>query len=229
MAMDDTSARGEGAAKRGDQAQRIAETLRGEIVSGDFPQGTELRQETLAKRFEVSRMPVRDALRRLDAEGLVELRPNRSATVTLLSLADLTEIYEMRIAAEALALRFALPEISNAQIDRAAEIHRQMIAAPLTEFGRLNALFHETLYTPCAMPRLIKHIETLGIAADRYLRTTVAELNYADKSNREHGDLLEACRARDEEAAMRCITSHIREAGEALAGHLRARAHDKFD
>jgi len=208
--------------RRGRQAQEIAQALRSEIISGALPQGSELRQQFLAERFRVSRMPIREALRRLEAEGLILFTPNKSARVAPLSIADLQEIYEMRIAAETLALRRSLPELSNAQIDRAAEIQVRLETAPVSEFGALNDAFHGTLYRPCGMPRLLAHIEVLSNAADRYLRVIVASLDYAGKSHREHHKLLEACRKRDEVAALTCLARHIQQAGEALASLMRA-------
>jgi len=202
--------------RRGLQPLEIARALRDEIISGALPQGSELRQQQLAERFRVSRMPVREALHRLEAEGLILFNPNKSAKVAPLSAADLQEIYEMRIAAETLALRRALPELSNAQIDRAAGIQERLEAAPVSEFGALNDAFHRTLYRPCGMPRLLAHIEVLSSAADRYLRVIVASLDYAPKSHWEHHELLESCRKRDETATLSCLTRHIEEAGQAL-------------
>lgn len=204
-------------ARRGDQAVEIVDALRADIISGALPAGSELRQQQLAARFGVSRMPVREALRCLEAEGLVVLAPNKGATVAPLSIADLREVYEMRIAAETLALRLALPELSNAQIERAAAIQSTMESAPVADFGTLNAGFHTALYQPCSRPRLLSHIGVLSNAADRYLRVTVASLDYAEKSHREHHRLLEACLRRDEADAVSCLTGHIGEAGAALA------------
>ncbi len=203
-------------ARRGQQVIDIVEALREEIIAGKLPPESRLGQEQLATRFNVSRMPVREALRRLEADGLVIFEPNKSVRVAPLGVADLQEIYEMRVAAETLALRLALPELTNAQIEHAAEIQAKMERAPVGAFGELNALFHMALYQPCARPRLLAHIDMLANAADRYLRITIASLDYADKSHREHHALLRACNKRDEAAAVDCLTRHIAEAGETL-------------
>jgi DNA-binding GntR family transcriptional regulator len=208
-------------AARGDQALRIAAALRDDIISGALPENTELRQEHLARRFGVSRMPVRAALRRLEAEGLILFRPNRSALVVPLSVADLREIYEMRIAAETLALRLALPQLTNVQLTEALDIQRRLEVVDVANFGALNNAFHMTLYRPSSRPRLLAHIETLGTAADRYLRITVASLDYAAKSHSEHHELLEACGRRDETAALACLARHIETAGAALLARMR--------
>lgn len=202
--------------RHGEQALEILEILREDIVDGRLTAGSLLRQQQLAERFGVSRMPVREALFRLEAEGFISFTPNKGATVAPVSGEDLREIYEMRIAAETLALTTALPELTNSQIERAAELQAELEAAPVARFGELNAAFHNTLYAPCARPRLLAHVENLSKAADRYLRVTVGALDYSEKSHREHRELLEACRRRDEAAATDCLTRHIGEAGEAL-------------
>ncbi|MGI9371408.1 MAG: GntR family transcriptional regulator, partial [Hyphomicrobiales bacterium] len=176
--------------RRGIQVAHIVDVVRKDIVTGALQGGHKLGQENLAKRFSVSRMPVREALRQLEAEGLVRFHPNKSAVVVPASIADLREISQMRIAAETLALRHALPELTNSQISRAQDIQNQLEAAPINEFGVLNTQFHAGLYAPCAMPRLIAHIDVLGVAADRYLRMTIGALEYAEKSHAEHRELL---------------------------------------
>ena len=208
--------------------EEIVEALRTDIIEGRFRPDAKLRQELLAERFGVSRMPVREALGRLEAEGLVVSRPNRSVRVAPLNVADMIEIFEMRVAAETLALRLAIPHLSNAQIEKASEIQQSLETAPIEKFGLLNSQFHRMLYEPCAKPRLLSHIETLATAADRYLRITIAAIDYADKSHREHHALLEACHARDEAAAINCLASHIGDAADVLSIKMR-RAEDPND
>ncbi|TQV82303.1 GntR family transcriptional regulator [Denitrobaculum tricleocarpae] len=202
--------------RHGEQATEVLEVLREDIVSGRLQAGSVLRQQLLAERFGVSRMPIREALYRLEAEGFISFTPNKGAMVAPVSAADLQEIYEMRVAAETLALRLALPELTNAQIGRAEDLQEKMESAPVADFGRLNAAFHTTLYQPCARPRLLAHIENLSNAADRYLRMTVSTLDYAKVSHGEHRALLDACWRRDEMAAIESLTRHIEDAGRKL-------------
>ena len=207
--------------KAGDQVAALVETLRAQIVSGELRPGEPLRQELLADRFATSRMPVREALRVLESEGLVVLVPHKGAAVAPLDPAELEEVYEMRVAAETLALRRAIPELSNAQIDRAERIQDRAEASGMRDFGALNKAFHTTLYAPCGRPRLLAHIAALGDVADRYLTFTAGSLDYRDRSHREHRALLAACRQRDEAAAVDMLTRHISEAGETLLRYLR--------
>lgn len=224
MTLEEPAAAGRAAGLRaGDQVAALVRQLRGEIVTGVLHPGEALRQEMLADRFATSRMPIREALRVLESEGLVVLVPHKGATVAPLDPAELEEVYEMRVAAETLALRRAIPELSNAQIDRAERIQDRAEASDLGEFGALNKAFHMTLYAPCGRPRLLAHIAGLGDVAERYLRFTAGSLDYTERSHREHRALLAACRRRDEEAAAGLLTRHIAEAGEILSSYLRAR------
>lgn len=204
-----------------DQVTALTDELRAQIITGDLRPGQPLRQELLADRFATSRMPIREALRVLEAEGLVVLVPHKGATVAPLDPDELEEVYEMRVVAETLALRRAIPELSNAQIDRAERIQDRAEAGGLRGFGSLNKAFHTTLYAPCGRPRLLAHIAGLVDVANRYLTFTAGSLDYRDRSHREHRDLLAACRRRDEAAASDLLARHITEAGETLLRYLR--------
>jgi len=207
--------------KRGDRALGLVQRIRQAIIAGDLPPGSALRQEELAATFASSRMPVREALRTLDAEGLVRLIPNRGAIVAPIDADELRENFEMREVSEVLAIRLALPHLSNAQIDRAARIQERIDHCDLAEFGPLNKAFHLTLYEPANRPRLIAHIGGLHDIADRYLRFTLAKLDYADRSAEQHAALLDACYRRDEAAAMALTAQHIVDAGQTLETYLR--------
>ena len=190
--------------------------MREAILSGRLQAGAALRQEHIAKRFSASRMPVRDALRSLASEGFVIDTPNKGAVVAPFDAGELLEIYEMRVAAETLALRLAIPELTDTQIAQAEALQAQAEGAPSEEFGKLNKAFHDTLYQPCARPRLLAHIASLNDLADRYLRVTVSRLDYAGRSHREHRALLAACRKRNRARAGEILADHIEQAGAAL-------------
>lgn len=208
---------------RGDQARHVAETLRAEIVEGRVAPGARLGQDDLARRFGVSRMPVREALRILQAEGLVEAPPNRSAIVSSIDAADMTDIFDMRVALESLAIRLAIPNLSNAQIDAAAELQMVVETAAQRDYGALNAQFHRALYDPCARPRLLGEIERLAGHADRYLRLALnAPLQRAD-SDAEHRAILAACYARDAAGAAEILERHIAQARDNLRSLMGAR------
>ena len=201
----------------GNSVAGIAAQLRAEIVSGALPPEQALRQEELAERFGVSRMPVREAIKALAGLGLVVLENNRRAKVAPMNRTDFLEIYDMRIAVEPLAMVSAIPHLTNLQIDAAAEVQGQIENTPPEEFGPLNTRFHMTLYTPCARPRLLALIDTLYAAADRYMFMCDADAALHAKSNAEHHELLAACRARDSDAATACLRRHIADARDTFA------------
>jgi len=219
--MKDSGHVGAKPSRSGAQAAEIAKLLRSDIISGTFGPGETLRQEHLAKRFHSSRMPVRDALRILEQEGLVDMQPNRGAQVARLDAEDFREIYEMRAVAEVLALKHAIPELTESRIEEAARLQEQSERSDVEHFGRLNKQFHETLYAPCGRPRLLAHIAALNELADRYLRIAAIELDYVQRSNAEHQALLAASRARDTNAACSLLDRHITAAGEQLFPKLR--------
>lgn len=208
--------------RQGDQALTIADTLRKEIINGTLLPGQTVRQQALAARFSVSRMPVREALHRLESEGLVTLAPNKGALVAPLTIEDLQEVYEMRIAAECLAMRTAMPHLTNAHIAEAEAIQATIRGADFQAYGGLNARFHHVLYAPCDRPRLLAHVKLVNQLAERYLCMIIDKLNYKARADAEHDALLAACLKRDTPEAERILEAHIRCAGETLVAHMQA-------
>lgn len=202
--------------REGDTADNIAVALRDEIIRGQLKPDAVLYQEELAARFNASRMPVRDSLKILEREGLVLLRANKSATVAPLDPDSFTEINEMRGVAEPLALKLAIPELTNRQIEQAAALQEQAERAALSEFARLNKAFHLTLMQPCNRPRLLAHIASLSDLSERYFHVAAVELNYATRSHAEHRALIDCCLARDTDTACTLLAEHIHTASQAM-------------
>jgi DNA-binding GntR family transcriptional regulator len=209
-----------GRERRGTEVTRIAAAIRKEILSGELLPGAPLRQESLAETHAASRMPVRDALRVLEGEGFVDMIPNRGARVASLDPKDYMEICELRAVLEPLAIRRAVPELSDSWIDRVEAIQAEAETAGVDRFGALNAAFHATLYEPAGRPRLLAQIRMLHDLADRYLRIAVVELDYLTRSHAEHRAILAACRVRDAERAAGLVADHITQAGEELLKRL---------
>ncbi len=195
----------------------LVEDIRADIVTGAMAPGDTLVQEDLADRFGVSRMPVRDAIKHLQMLGFVTVEANKRARVAALSRADFLEIYDMRESAESLAVRSAIPHLSNAHIEAAESIQDRIEDVEPKNYGMLNMAFHMTLYRPSGRPRLLTHVEMLFNAADRYVSMVSAGSRLKTKANAEHRILLEHCRSRDTKAAEACVTTHIADAREALA------------
>lgn len=193
-------------------ADQVAGVLREAISNGTLAPGSVLRQDELAARFGFSRMPVRDALRQLDAEGLVTVHPTKGAFVARMDAAEIGEIFAIRDLLECEALRLSCPHLQDAKLSEAAVLTERMDAEPdVGRWGALNRAFHMALYSGCDNSRLLGMIDAQHGASDRYVRVLLADLAHQQRSQREHGELLAACQRRDADAAVAVLHEHLRE------------------
>lgn len=198
-------------------SERVAGILREAIAKGSLKAGTVLRQDELAARFGFSRMPIRDALRQLEAEGIVSIHPTRGAFVAEMDGAEISEIYAVRELLEVEALRRSCPKLTEAQLSAAGAILDKIDVEPdIGRWGTLNRLFHLGLYGACGNTRLLGLIEAQHNAADRYVRVLLSNLDYRSRSQSEHRKLLAACRKRDVARAVMWLVKHLREGSETL-------------
>ena len=194
------------------------------MLLGRYPLGSRLDQNALAQELGVSTIPVREALRRLEAEGLVSISPRRGAFVATLSPNELREIYQIREVLDELAIKNAVPRLSDDALHRLGRVVEALDEA--TQAGdvdallRLNRQFHGTIYAAAAMPRLLALISNL---ADRYaVYNRVYVPRHAEQSRREHLEIYAACRSRDVRLAARLTRQHIRRACRQLLKDLEA-------
>jgi DNA-binding GntR family transcriptional regulator len=197
----------------------VLDTVRAEILSGRLEAGATLRQEELAERFDVSRMPVREALKRLEGEGLVEVLPSRRVRVAALSRAEIEDVYDMRAALEPLAVRIAVPRLTRAGLrDAAHALEAADDELDAATFGARNAAFHLALMVPCERPRLLAAVGSLLDVSDRYQRVALHDPDHNARVRDEHHRLLDAAAAGDGDRAARLIEDHVRSAGARLLG-----------
>jgi DNA-binding GntR family transcriptional regulator len=190
----------------------ILSALRAAITTGTLAPGAVLRQADLALEFGVSRIPVRDALQVLQAEGLVRIEPNRGAFVCTYSSAELTEIYDLRVMLETSALHHAIPAHTERSLRRLAAIQRELDDEDLpAEWLRLDRAFHEELYGPCARPRTLELIAGLRGAVERFSLAHLGPDTRRPEWNDEHQQLMAAVRAHDSDLAATILTAHLRE------------------
>jgi DNA-binding GntR family transcriptional regulator len=202
-------------------AGQIARALAARIVSGALRPGERLLQDQIALAFRASHVPVREAFRRLNAQGLVVIEPRRGVRVASLDAADVMEVAEMRATLEALALRHALPKLLPADIARArAALESCVGQTEVAEWEAANRRFHEAVTSPCGLPRLIASIADLHKASARHLFATWQTLGWQPRSDDEHRAILKAIEERDGEIACALLASHVLEAGRALAAAL---------
>jgi DNA-binding GntR family transcriptional regulator len=201
--------------------EMVAAVLREAILAGALAPRQPVRQDGVAARLGISKIPVREALRRLEAEGLVVFHPNRGVTVAPLSASESREIVEMRVALETLALRHAVPALGARDLRRAealaAELEHEDDAA---RRSALNWDFHACLYGPADRPLLLDAVRGLHLRFDRYMRLVLSTLHHHPQSQREHRELLAACAARDVSAAVTILTAHVETAGTRVSDHL---------
>lgn len=143
-------------------ASRISRTLAERIIAGTIAAGAKLRQDHIAEEFSASHVPVREAFRRLESQGLVVSEPRRGVRVAGFSLDEVKEVAEMRAALEVLALRHAAPHLTKAILDAAEAATRAGDkAGDVQAWEEANRAFHKLILRPCGMPRLLNSIDDL--------------------------------------------------------------------
>jgi DNA-binding GntR family transcriptional regulator len=203
----------------------ILEQLRNDIVSGRLAPGEPLRQDEIARFFNVSHVPIRETLLKLEAERLVEIRPRRGAIVANLSAAEFEELNEMRNALECCALRLAIPKTVDADLRKASQVLDLVDLLP-ERWAELNTEFHTVLYRPSERPRLLAEILSLQRNVERYVHQEVAVTNNFAASQREHRKLLSLIKNGRADEACSLLTHHILDPGLVLVSKLRRSGHD---
>lgn len=188
----------------------VEATLREGILSGALPAGMPLRQEDLARLFGLSRMPVREALRQLEAQALIDFAPHKGAIVTDISLDDAVDTYVIRRALETAALRLSIPALTTADLELASDLISDMDAEtdPL-RLAALNRRFHMTLYSAAGRPKLIQLVETQLVSFDRYLRFHLSAYGREHMAQADHRALVAAAESRDVATAVRVLEDHL--------------------
>jgi DNA-binding GntR family transcriptional regulator len=202
--------------------EMVADVLRDAILQGTLEGGRALKQDDIASKFRLSRGPVREAFRQLEGEGLIVIYPHRGAVVATLSLPELEEVCEMRVALEGLALRRAFPRLSDKILSEAEGILVSIDGREMDphDWGDANWRFHSTLYAAAERPHLMATIRSLHLQMERYLRLQLSLMHYQTQAQREHWDILHACRHRDLPGALELLEHQIVEVGEMLSSYV---------
>ena len=182
------------------------------LVTGELAPGAPVRQESLAERLGVSRVPVREALKVLEGEGHVVYLPRRGYIVAELSVDDLVEVYRMRELLEAEAIRVAVPRLTPAILDQLSETARAVDHAgaqgDLAMMTASNRRFHFLLFDAAGLPRLARTLRQLWDATDVYRAVYFAEPANRERVRHEHGDLLDALQKADAHEAIAAQAAH---------------------
>lgn len=203
------------------RAAQIARTLADRIVSGQLEPGARLRQDHIAEEFGASHVPVREAFRRLEAQGLAVSEPHRGVRVASFDLAEVREVAEMRAALEGLALRNAGPHLTRAMLDAAEDVIRQGEAAKdIRAWEEANRRFHGLVLEPCAMPRLLAAINDLHMVSARFLYAAWRP-DWEARADNDHRAILVALRQGETDHAVALLTRHVRRIGKTASGGMR--------
>jgi DNA-binding GntR family transcriptional regulator len=191
-------------------AEAIAKAIRGEILAGRYDSGEKLRQVEVAKRYQVSTTPVREAFGILQRQGLVRVHPQRGATAVVPNIRDLEELYEIRVALECLAVEHAAVEFRPADAPPLRALLAEMRECRDSDrYVELNHKFHMGVYRISARERLIEMIEHLRMASQAYLQITSDQMVPAGQVDHEHDDILAACEANDPDRARTATRDHL--------------------
>jgi DNA-binding GntR family transcriptional regulator len=199
----------------------VADKLRDQIIRGEIPEGTQLRQDAIATQYHVSRIPVREALRQLDAEGLIAIVPNRGAVVPALSPDDVEELFSIRALLEPEVLKLSIPHLTEEDFSEADAVLRKYVSElqrddHVSAWGRLNWQFHSILYSRANQPRFMAVIRNVNNSGERYTRLQLYLTHGIKRANEEHHQILELCRNRDVTAACKLLRQHIQYASGSL-------------
>ncbi len=207
-------------------AQSVAAQIREQILKREVKGGEPLRQEAIAKSFGTSIIPVREALRQLEAEGLVELQSHRGAIVSELTLSKALEWIHLRRLIETDLMGLAIDNITDEVLTEAQGIlgkfddaldHRREI----DQWSDYNWKFHSALYRPANRPETMKVLASLHKKCDRYIRLQLLGGDHIARAEEEHHDLVEVCRKRNKRAAKALMHQHIVGVEEDLVEQLR--------
>jgi DNA-binding GntR family transcriptional regulator len=204
------------------RSQHIAGILRDEILAGELTPGTWLRQDELAERLGTSRIPVREALRILESDGLTESFPNRGSRVPVLSLEDVNTYYRMRERLEPLTLTESLPHLTDHHLAHLEHIQDEIEnQSNVNRFLLLDRDFHMATYAGCPSDHLLAMTVRLWNSTQHYRRAfmVLTDPDRAAIVNAEHRLILDAVRRRDPEDGERYLTGHIRRTRVELTAH----------
>lgn len=191
----------------------IADDVRERILSGELAEGATIRQEALADEYDVSRMPIREALKRLDAEGLVQFTNNRGASVTKHSLREIGEIFDLRALIEVDMFGRSIPKMTGKNFALCDQILIQMEtsykANDVAKWGALNFAYHSALCAAADRPLTNDLLNRIAPQSDRYVRMHLSVMQQQNSAETDHNLLLTLAREGAVESACELLSNHI--------------------
>jgi DNA-binding GntR family transcriptional regulator len=206
-------------------ADPIYEAIKGAIIAGELPPGEPLRQDEIAKNHGVSKIPVREALLRLEVDGLVLFRKNKGAIVRGLSTEEILNLMDIRVALECKAMELAVPLMVDTDVTAAKELlDTYSHETDYRTWSNLNTRFHQILYEPCGNASLLEMIDDVRSRMGPFVRTLVSETSGLERPHKEHIAILDAAAKGKTEQAVELLRKHIETTKKLMASRLRRRA-----
>jgi len=209
------------------RATAAADELRRRILEGEHPAGMQLRQAVLAEELGISRIPFREALILLEAEGLVQMEAHKGAVVAGFSPEEVEELFEFRALLEPALLEKSAPRLTEADYAGLDAILREysdeLRAQNPGRWGALNTALHALLYHRAQSPRMLATAEQLLQSTDRFARMQLYYTDGRERAEREHLEIVTECRSGNVKKAARLLRQHILSAGDALVKLLKER------
>lgn len=196
------------------RTQVVVEVLRERILSGDIKPGKPLRQSTLAEELHVSRIPVREALLQLEAEGLVKFEAHKGATTAKLSSSQIRELFDLRVLLESDLLAKSIVNMTSDDIENSRAMLK-ILEDSTTQtnssnvWSDLHTKFHASLYAAADRPNTMEIIQNLNSNSDRYVRLHLSTIGDIPRAKEQHQELLKLCELKDVEAACQLLKDHI--------------------
>lgn len=199
----------------------IEEKLRNAIIDGSLPSGTALRQQELATLFGVSRMPVREALRQLEAQSLLRVETHKGAVVAPLITEDAVDAYALRILLESQALRLSIPLLDAEDLATARRcIEALEVETDYSKMGTLNRLFHMALYAKTPNKRLMRLVEEGLNEEERFLRFNLSSMGLGKLSQDDHWELLRLAEEKAVDQIVSSLQNHLNRGVKAITQYL---------
>jgi DNA-binding GntR family transcriptional regulator len=216
--------------KTASSPELIYHALRDAIVRGQIAEGQTLRQDNLAQMFDVSRIPVREALARLEAQGLVTSTRYKGVVVSSMSAREIAEIFEFRALVEPTIIELAVPQMSEESLRLGEDYCTQFaVETEPARWGDLNRLFHATLCRDCQRPYYLSVMDKTNDRVERYVRAHLVLTQGMERARVEHRAIMDACLRRDAALAAQLTREHVTEAGRSLTAFLQEQAGKQDD
>ena len=203
------------------RTEHVLELIKEDILSGTLKSGEPLRQSNLADKYQVSRIPIREALLQLEAQGLVRVEAHKGAIVTEISLEEIDELFQLRAILEPHILTFAIPKMTKDCFTQCDVILTKLENAldnkkNIDQWSEFNYEYHQCLYKQAELPHTLDLIDTLNTRSDRYIRLQLLYTDGINKAEQEHRELLHLCEKGKSKEAQHLLSNHILAASVAI-------------